>query len=108
MKPVRVETELLPDRVPARRRAHRRRGHSLALVEGACRSEQESCADEEVSAVEPDRPHLGCFERAQQVVRRDRGEQERVDAIEYAAVRREQTARVLYLHIALERRLEQI
>ena len=48
------------------------------------------------------------MEGAQEVVRGNGREQERVDAIEHAAVRREEPAAVLHLHVALERRLEEV
>src|SRR5215217_8000399 len=51
---------------------------------------------------------LGGVERAQQVVRGDDGEQQRVDAVEDAAVRGEQAPRVLDLHVALQPRFEQV
>src|SRR4051812_286108 len=51
---------------------------------------------------------LQIAECAHEVVRRRRREQQRVDAIEHAAVPAEQAPRVLHLHVALQHRLEEV
>ena len=56
----------------------------------------------------PHQPALGLAEQRDDRERRGPGEEQRVDAVEHAAVARQQRARVLDAEVALEERLEEV